>query len=123
MKGLLNFNGPHRSLTKLGPFDYRPGDVHHVFHGLNVHKSVFDESRYAFLNIPSADGGDFERWPQPVDQKTSRPPFIGSPEQFNHGFRERITPFRRGQRTVSPAHNPHPSVHLATPEGFTVPPH
>ena len=123
MKGLFNLNRPHGALAQLRPFYHGSRNVNHVFHGTNMGQSVFEEGRQGLIGVPGSDGSDFEGWPKAVDQQTNRFTVLAAAEQFHH--RERLWLALGGglRGTVSPAYNPHSTLHAATSVSFTVPPH
>ena len=123
VEGLFDFDGPHGSLAQLRPFDNRTGYIHHMLHRSNTGKTVENKGGQFTVHVPCSNRSDFEGWTQPVHEQTHGFARVGSSEQFHHGQGLGLTVHNGLRGAITPAHDAHASLHLATLMGFSVPPH
>ena len=120
---LFDFNGPHGSLAQLRPFDNRTGYIHHMLHRSNTGKTVENKGGQFTVHVPRSNRSDFESRSQTVDEQTHGFARVGSSEQFHNGQGLGLTVHNGLRGAITPAHDAHASLHLATLMGFSVPPH
>jgi len=115
VEGLLDFNGPNRSLSQHGPFDLRAPDVSDVVHRRHASEAILEKRSNLVLNVPLTDGCDFKRRTKSVNEQADRTPVVHPTEQFDDRPRGSIFARSVRKRTVPSADHAHSPVHRHTP--------